>query len=184
MIVLASASPRRKQLLGEITDKFRVEESSYTEENGLQLSPKQLVAYLAEHKAISVYKNHTKDAVIGADTIVVLDDKILGKPHSVEEAEAMLQSLSDREHIVHTGVCICYMGKRLTSVTTSNVKFFPLTKEQINAYIQTNSPFDKAGGYGVQDSGFVEEIIGSYSNVMGFPKERVIKMLKKMEIAI
>ena len=119
--------------------------------------------------------------VIGADTVVVFGGRIIGKPKDEKQAFDILKELSGKTHSVYTGVCVVRGGKKKAFVRKSRVLFFPLTDERINSYIATGSPMDKAGAYGIQDSGFVKKIRGSYSNVMGLPVEKLRKILKKEE---
>ena len=116
--------------------------------------------------------------VIGCDTVVDLDGKVLGKPHSVDEAVSMLKSLSNRQHKVHTGVCVISQKSIHLFAETSSVTFDKLSDERIRNYVATGSPMDKAGAYGIQDSGFVSGIVGSYDNVMGLPTEKLFAILK------
>ncbi len=182
MLILASISPRRKELLSQITTKFVIKPSPYKEQHNLNLPPKLLAEYLATQKALAVAKNHVFDTVIGADTIVEKDGKILGKPKSEKEAEQMLQLLSNSVHFVHTGICIVKEGNINSQVVTSLVKFKNLSQKDISDYIATGSPFDKAGAYGVQDSNFVEYVDGSFTNVVGFPQDEIEQMLKELEV--
>lgn len=115
------------------------------------------------------------------DTVVVFGGRIIGKPKDEKQAFDILKELSGKTHSVYTGVCVVRGGKEKAFVRKSRVLFFPLTDERINSYIATGSPMDKAGAYGIQDSGFVKKIRGSYSNVMGLPVEKLRKILKKEE---
>lgn len=176
-VILASGSPRRKQLLGELLADFVVCPSN-AEEKPVGTTPIEIVESLAVSKASGIDIKDDDCVVIGADTIVVLDDEAIGKPHSVAQAQATLSKLSGRTHKVFTGVCIKGQNKREIFHVVSQVTFYKLTPKQISDYIATGSPFDKAGGYGVQDSGFVEKIVGSYTNVMGLPLEELKLKLK------
>lgn len=181
-VILASNSPRRKQLLADIVKDFSVIPCT-VEERPEGNTPADIVRELATAKASYIAEEHAEEIVIGADTIVVLDGKILGKPHSVEQATEMLSSMSGRTHQVFTGVCICFQGEKEVFFVTSQVTFSVLTQERIAEYIASGSPFDKAGGYGIQDSGFVQKIIGSYTNVMGLPVEELtLRMGKYLEL--
>jgi septum formation protein len=178
-IILASLSPRRKQLLKEIVSDFEIKAKN-TEEKADSKIPSQVVMQLASQKAIPVLNDEKEDCiVIGADTIVVHNGEILGKPASKAEAKRMLESLSDAEHIVYTGVCIATKTKTDIFFVRSAVLFYPLSEKQIDDYIATGSPFDKAGAYGIQDSGFVKAIKGSYTNVMGLPVDELKEHLMK-----
>ena len=190
--ILASASPRRKQLLKEIVETFDVLPAR-GEESAVCKDVETLVKTLATQKAREVATRKEADgkAVLGADTVVALDGKVLGKPKDEADARAMLQSLSGREHEVYTGVCISYpktTGEReeLVAAACTRVLFEDLTDEQIDSYIATGSPMDKAGAYGIQDGGLVRSIAGSFSNVVGLPVELVKEMVQtiKQELAI
>lgn len=132
-------------------------------------------------KACEVARLFPDATVIGADTVVVFGGRIIGKPKDEKQAFDILKELSGKTHSVYTGVCVVRGGKEKAFVRKSRVLFFPLTDERINSYIATGSPMDKAGAYGIQDSGFVKKIRGSYSNVMGLPVEKLRKILKKEE---
>ena len=171
--ILASASPRRKQLFSEIVPSFEIIPAK-GEEDGKGKSGAELVEELAFQKASEVaqLERAKNKAVLGADTIVCLQGKTLGKPHSQAEAFEMLSALSARTHEVYTGVCLIFpTGETQVFSDCSKVTFRALTKEEILKYIESGSPMDKAGAYGIQDSGFVEKIDGSYSNVVGLPVE-------------
>lgn len=132
-------------------------------------------------KACEVARLFPDATVIGADTVVVFGGRIIGKPKDEKQAFDILKELSGKTHSVYTGVCVVRGGKKKAFVRKSRVLFFSLTDERINSYIATGSPMDKAGAYGIQDSGFVKKIRGSYSNVMGLPVEKLRKILKKEE---
>lgn len=179
--VLASGSPRRKELLTSIVPQFEIKVSFEKEETDKTI-PQEIVMDLAKHKALNVAKVCEENTIVlGADTIVVFDGKILGKPKDINDAKQMLSSLSGKIHSVFTGMCIMVNGKTDVFFDKSEVEFFSLTGKQIDDYIATGSPFDKAGAYGIQDSGFVKNIIGSYSNVMGLSLEKLAIHLKKLE---
>lgn len=179
-IVLASASPRRKELLGKIIADFSVCPCSLKEERPA-LPPKKYVVYLAKFKADNVYEtlpDKSDSVVIGSDTIVVLDGRILSKPSDEKEAKEMLRALSGKTHSVLTGVCILSKERSKSFFVATRVRFFNLSDSRIDAYIATGSALDKAGAYGIQDSGFVKKIYGSYDNVMGLPTEKLTKEIK------
>ena len=139
---------------------------------------------LAEGKGGAVLKEFPDDIVLSADTVVCLDGKILGKPKTREEAYGMLTSMSGNTHVVYTGVCIKKGPKSFVFYDKAKVTFHPLTQKQINAYIDTGSPFDKAGAYGVQDDmgiAFVKKVTGDLSCVIGLPMAKVIERLNKLE---
>ena len=180
-IILASQSPRRKELLKFITEDFRVEVSNADESINASLSPEDTVIYLSGIKGEAVFRNNPDDCVISADTIVVLDGKILGKPRNEEEAFDMLYALSGKSHEVFTGVSIFTKNKKISFAERTEVKFCALTKEEINSYIASGEPFDKAGGYGIQGRGsvMIEGINGDYYNVMGLPVSRLARILRE-----
>ncbi len=169
-LVLASKSPRRSEILKNAGYEFtvRVADADETIPDGTK--PEDAVVFLAARKAMAV-KRTSDEIVLGADTIVVLDGKILGKPKDREDAYNMLKSLSGRIHSVFTGVCIVDNGKSLTFAEETQVEFLPLADEEIYTYIDTNDCYDKAGAYGVQGyaAKFVKRINGDYFNVVGLP---------------
>lgn len=171
MMILASASPRRRELLQWITPDFQVCPAEVDETIPSGMLPAEAVAMLSLKKAKAVSATHPQDIVLGADTIVVLDDQILGKPQSEQDAFQMLRMLSGKTHEVMTGVSICKQGIEETFVTISRVTFFELSDEEIWTYIHTGEPMDKAGAYGIQERGglFVKEIQGDYFNIVGLP---------------
>lgn len=169
-LVLASKSPRRSDILKTAGFDFtvRVADADETIPNGT--SPEDAVVLLSVRKAMAVERTED-ETVLGADTIVVLDNKILGKPQDREEAYNMLRSLSGRVHSVFTGVCVIEKGKTKTLCEETQVEFLPLTDEEIYTYIDTGDCYDKAGAYGIQGyaSKFVKRINGDYFNVVGLP---------------
>lgn len=169
-LILASKSPRRSEILKTAGYDFviRVADADETIPEGT--SPEDAVVLLAARKAMAVDRADN-ETVLGADTIVVLDDKILGKPKDREDAFNMLKNLSGRVHSVFTGVCIVEKGKSMTLCEETKVEFMPLTDEEIYTYIDTNDCYDKAGAYGIQGyaSKFVRGINGDYFNVVGLP---------------
>ena len=178
MLILASASPRRRELLQTICSDFTVAPSLY-EERASGLSAQQTVLLFAEGKAREVLSRFPRALVLGADTVVSLDGRILGKPKSEEEAAEMLRALSGRTHEVFTGVCLAGEGFLRKEVVKTEVTFRTLDEKFIAAYVASGSPMDKAGGYGIQDGDLVASYKGSYSNVVGLPLERVRALLKE-----
>ena len=179
MFILASASPRRKMLLSEAGFEFEVCPSRAEEIKGEDLPPEKLATRNAEIKAEDVYARK-KMPCLGADTIVVLDGKILGKPADRSENARFLKKLSNNTHQVVTGFCLIVDGKKYVGSVTSDVTFNDLTDELIISYVDGGYGLDKAGGYGVQDGfALVRRIDGSYSNVVGLPMEAVSKLLKE-----
>lgn len=173
-LILASASPRRKELLSLAGFDFEVITSSVDEVVDPMLEPCELVVSLAKQKAKDVAANNPGKTVIGADTVVVLNGKVLGKPRDEQDAVRMLQELSGKTHEVYTGVYIVSGNKSKGFYECTKVKFCTLTREQIEAYVATKEPMDKAGSYGIQGKGcvLVEGIEGDYFNVVGFPVSR------------
>lgn len=180
-LILASQSPRRKELLGYITENFTVKVSDADESFDPSLPPEEIAKTLASIKGEAVFAFHTDDTVISADTIVVLGSSILGKPRSEQEAFSMLKSLSGKTHSVFTGVCILSVDKKICFAEKTEVNFCTLSDEDINSYIATNEPFDKAGAYGIQGKGsvLISSIKGDYYNVMGLPVAKLNKALKE-----
>ena len=173
-IILASASPRRKELLKEIVGGFEVIPSRGEERADLSLPPEEIVRRLAKQKAESVFAGNADALVIGADTIVYFEGKVLGKPKYEEDAARMLRALSGRGHEVYTGYCLLSAGKELCGAVCSRVLFRHLTEEYIRRYVAGGSPLDKAGSYGIQDEdGPVLSFEGSYTNIIGLPVEEI-----------
>lgn len=179
MIILASKSPRRKELLSLITADFEIIPAVGEERADRSLPPQKYVCELARHKAEEIAARYPDDTVIGADTIVVINGEILGKPHDEADAKRMLRLLSGTEHSVFTGVCIICQNKKIIFCDETKVRFFGLTDGEIDAYTASGEPFDKAGAYGIQDTGalLVSGITGDYYNVMGLPVGRLYREL-------
>ena len=181
-IILASASPRRKEILENTNIKFDIISSSIEELILGGESPCQMVLRLAFEKGIDIASKHKSDLVISADTIVVLDDNVLGKPKDEEEARQMISNLSGRTHQVITGISLINLenNKKIIDYVVSNVKFKKLSKDDINDYIKTKESLDKAGAYGIQGYGaiLVEEIQGDYFNIVGLPISKLSDLLK------
>lgn len=171
MIILASASPRRRELLEQIGCKFEVITSNADEITDAGLEPHQLVVENAHLKAAAVAAEHPEYPVLGSDTVVSLDGHIYGKPRDKEHAREMLKAFSGRTHQVITGIVLAWKGKFWQAWETTEVVFSPLSADQIDAYIATGEPADKAGAYAIQGRAavFVDGIRGSYSNVVGLP---------------
>ena len=187
-IILASQSPRRRQLLGQIgLDHFIVRPARGEEVMDPALSPAQLVEELSRQKAREVAgASDPGDLVIAADTVVAIDGRVLGKPHDREEACAMLSALSGREHTVYTGVTVCRDDRMLTQHEATQVRFRPLSPREIQAYVDSGESMDKAGAYGVQELGalLVEGIRGDYFNVVGLPLCRLGQMLSQFGVEL
>lgn len=185
-IVLASASPRRRELLTMLGLRdFKIIPAKGEEHIDDEMSPGQAVCTLAESKAVEVARLCKAEyVIIAADTLVALDGDILGKPGSTEEAVSMLSRLSGRSHTVFTGVTVARGDEIITELEKTAVYFRKMTRREIEAYVATGEPMDKAGAYGAQGIGalFVERIEGDFFNVMGLPICRLSKMLKKLDV--
>lgn len=181
-IILASASPRRKELLAQIRREFEVSALNLPEKSAY-LRPHRLVCDLACQKAGDLPARYPDDIVVSADTIVWFEGEVYGKPRDEKEAEEYLTRMSGEWHTVYTGVCVTQGVRRIVFYDKSRVKFRKLSQEQIRAYIRDKRPLDKAGAYGIQDNEVVERYRGSYSNIMGLPVERLDEVLKRMESA-
>lgn len=181
-IILASGSPRRREILANTNAKFDVLTSDVDERIFKFEEPTQLVLRLAFEKCMDIAINNPESLVIGADTIVALDNEILGKPKNEDEAFDMLSKLSNREHQVITGMSIVNIenNKKIVDYTISNVKFKNLTDQDIRDYISTGECLDKAGSYGIQGYGalLVKEIQGDYFNIVGLPISKLSDILK------
>lgn len=183
--ILASNSPRRKELLEKFNYNFEIIKSNFDENSAPNLPPKLKVKFLAYKKAESVYLSQINTSeeilVLGADTIVVYKKNILGKPLDEEDAIKMLNLLNGKKHTVLTGYSVITNKKIITKYNKTKVFFNNLTHDQITDYVKTFKPFDKAGSYGIQDGyNLVKKIKGSYNNVVGLPIEFIDKILKKI----
>lgn len=185
-IVLASASPRRKELLLQIGIRPEII-ISHVEERITSDIPSQVVMELASQKAMDVAKDRTEGTlVIGSDTVVAADGKILGKPGSHEEAYQMMKELAGRSHQVYTGVCLVLKGAEKDRVVTffdeTDVEVYPMTDREIWEYAMSEEPMDKAGAYAIQGffARYVKGLCGSYANVMGLPVSRLYQEMKTL----
>jgi septum formation protein len=185
-LILASASPRRRELLQQFGIKFDIDPAAGPEKAPAGAGPADTVAALSRQKAEEVSARHPGCLVIGSDTVVELDGEILGKPRDKDDAFRMLRSLSGREHRVYTGVTLAQDGAITTQVETTRVFFRPLTDQEIRAYIATGEPMDKAGAYGYQGiaSLFIQGIEGDYFNVVGLPLCRLGQMLAERGVSL
>ena len=185
-VVLASSSPRRQDLLRLLCSNFEVIPSQIDEIQRPGETPCQMVLRLAKEKAMAIRQIRPNSIVIAADTVVVCDDQILGKPINAEEARSMLRRLSGRTHEVFTGLCVVKGEAVAVDVASTIVKFAPISNEEIEAYLGTGEPFDKAGAYATQGiaARFVEGIEGCYFNVVGLPVSLLYRMLKKPEFRL
>lgn len=184
MIILASASPRRSELLKQIDCDFKVEVAEVEEVSGDDLSPEELCVVNARLKAQAVSKLYPDIPVLGADTVVSLDGHIYGKPKDAEDACAMLGLLSGKKHLVTTGIAFAWNGVSWVDYDDTWVYFADMTNEQITRYVNTGEPLDKAGSYGIQGraAAYIKKIDGSYSNVVGLPLHSTLKLAEKAGI--
>ena len=186
-IILASNSPRRRELLAGLDLEFEVKVLDGIDESYPDM-PRQLVAQYIAGKKADAYRTalNESDLVITADTVVIVDNEILGKPRDEQDAKAMLRRISGRSHKVVTGVCLLTPGNRREFSVSTDVTFKSLTDEEIDYYVEHYRPLDKAGAYGIQEwIGYVgvTALNGSYFNVMGFPVQRIYSELMKMQDA-
>jgi septum formation protein len=181
-LILASGSPRRKELLQQIQLSFSIEVSHADETFPQDLQPDEVVMELSKRKAASVAAGHPGAFVIGSDTVVVHDGAILGKPEDSSHAKEMLRKLSGSTHSVYTGVAIVKDEQEKMFYKKTDVTFWELTEEEIDTYAASGEPLDKAGGYGIQGLGafLVKEIRGDYFSVVGLPISQVYRSLKEM----
>jgi septum formation protein len=184
-LILASASPRRSELLRKARLVFRVEPAHVPEERTDGEDPMEYAKRLASDKARAIAAKHPNDIVLGADTIVIADGHVLEKPMDEADAARMLRMLSGRTHEVTTGVCLCGPHVEVVETETTRVVVAELSEQEIADYIHTGEPMDKAGAYGIQGmfSRWVTGVEGDYSNVVGLPIARVCRMLKSAGIA-
>ncbi|MBE6973094.1 MAG: septum formation inhibitor Maf [Ruminococcaceae bacterium] len=185
-LILASQSPRRRELLERMgLTEFEIRPAAGEENASPDLTPAQLVEELSRQKAREIALTaEGDDVIIAADTVVAADERVLGKPHSTQEAQEMLRFLSGRTHTVYTGITVRRGEQELTQYEATQVLFRPLTEGEIAAYVATGEPMDKAGAYGIQGRGcvLVEGIRGDYYNVMGLPVCRLALMLREFGI--
>ena len=183
-LILASASPRRRELMGQLDIPFTVIPAVGPEEPPTGASADETARALSLAKAREIAQSHPGAAVIGADTVVEIDGEILGKPKNGADAMRMLRLLSGREHRVCTGVTLIAGGKTLSEVETTRVFFRAMTEKEIAAYVATGEPMDKAGAYGYQGRAaiYVERIEGDYFNVVGLPLCRLGQMLSALGV--
>lgn len=182
-LVLASQSPRRSELLTTAGFQFTIRVRPVEEQRAPGEAPEAYVRRLAREKAEAVWEGHDVEVVLGADTVVVLDGEVLEKPRDADDARRMLALLSGREHIVITGICLRHLrGAEVDSVTTS-VHFLPLSGKEIDDYVASGEPMDKAGAYAIQGlaSKFIDRIEGDFSNVVGLPVYQVYRYFKKIK---
>lgn len=186
-IILASSSPRRRELLSIITRRFTVQTSDCDETIAEGTGPIKAVRELSLRKAAAVWAQQADPAhtaVIGSDTVVYIDGEILGKPHSHEQAVAMISRLAGRSHTVCTGVTVITAEEIHTFHETTEVRFYPLTPQEVEWYCSLEEPYDKAGAYGIQAAGalLVQGLDGDYFNVMGLPIAALARHLREMGV--
>ena len=184
-VILASNSPRRKELLAGLDLDFEVKVLPNIDESYPENLPAMEVSEYISQKKAEAYKGliRENDVVITADTVVICENEIMGKPHGAEDAQRMLRKLSNKSHQVTTGVCITTLKEQVHFSVTTHVSFKELTDDEINYYIATYKPFDKAGAYGIQEwIGYIgcTGLDGSYYNVMGLPVQRIYRELLKL----
>lgn len=178
--IVASASPRRREILENAGYTFEIIPSDADETVEEGVSPEETVCELSRRKALSVLSANPDAVVFGCDTVVALDGQILGKPENDEDAKRMLRTLSGRRHTVSTGVCIADGNNVKTFFNTTEVEFYPLSEETVESYVSTGECSDKAGAYGIQGYGrvLVKEISGDYFSVMGLPVSQTARVLR------
>ena len=182
-IILASKSPRRSEILETMGVEFETDVADVDESVSDTLSPVEAVCEISKRKAKKVAERHADDEiVISADTVVVIDGKIIGKPKDKEDAFNIIKSLSGRTHEVYTGFTVCGKGRTKTDFEVTKVHFKQLCDDDIRRYVATGEPMDKAGAYGIQQKGnlFVEYIHGDYYNVVGFPISKICVTIKEI----
>ena len=181
MFILASGSPRRKELLQQINARFEIRISAAEELSGDSISPAEMVEKNAAAKAQAVARLYPNHAVLGADTVVALDGHTYGKPDSREDAIRMLKEFSGRMHQVLTGIAWVYNGHLFTDVVKTDVEFAQLADTEIERYVKSGEPMDKAGAYAIQGAAaeFIAGIHGSYSNVVGLPLNATVRLARK-----
>ena len=190
-LILASASPRRKELLKNLGYAFSIEVCDL-DENSDKTKPFELVMDLAQTKAKAIMDMHAGEdvIVIGADTVVANESEILGKPRDLEHAKEMISSLQGKIHQVYTGVCLYWnnekINQNLTFFEKTDVEVYPMTTEEIEAYVATKECEDKAGSYAIQGlfSPYIKGISGDYNNVVGLPVARIYQEIKKLGLVI
>ena len=183
-IILASQSPRRKELLEKCGYPFEIDVADIDESISNTKDLNEEIRQLSIRKAKAVLERHEDCIVIGSDTIVVIDHEVLGKPHTKEEAKEMLEKLSGKTHQVITGIAIISNQRTYSNTSTSYVTFEVLSKEEIDKYVATNEPMDKAGAYAIQGiaSRYIKSINGDYYSIMGFPVSMVYEELKNIDL--
>ena len=180
-LILASGSPRRRELLSLYTTDFTVCASDFDESSVHADTPAKLVEKLARGKCLAVAAQHPGAVVIGCDTVVDVDGCVFGKPHDPEDAKRMLRALSGATHRVHTGVCVSDGVRTESFVDSCRVTFFPIGETEIEAYTATAEPYDKAGAYAIQGRAalWLDHIEGDYYTIMGLPVSRTVQLVQR-----
>lgn len=185
-IILASTSPRRKELLEKAGLVFDIEASNYEEDMSLPLTPGELVKFLSRKKAENIALNHNDAIIISGDTIVFSEGSVFGKPHTPSRAKEMLKILSGKEHSVFSGFTVIdtLNNKIFSDAVEAKVKFRNISDDEIDEYIKTGEPLSRAGGYAIQTVKdiFVESMNGDYNSIVGFPIDEIMKTLKSFGI--
>ncbi len=184
-LILASGSPRRKEILENAGYEFDIVPSEYVEDLTLDMPPHELARHLSEGKAWDVARTHSDSVVLAADTFIAFEGHLLGKPHTPEEAQRMLRTLSGRTHSVITGFTVVQYSRVVSRSVETKVLFKELSDSDINDYIATGEPLDKAGAYAIQGIGerLVQDIEGDYLNVVGLPLAEVMDVLHEFDIS-
>jgi septum formation protein len=187
-IILASSSPRRKELLNQLGLKFEVAKSNFEEDMSLNMKPKSLARFLSRKKAEDVATKYDDAIIIAADTFISLGDEILGKPHTKERAKKMLRKISGKTLDVITGFTVMdtKSNKKISKSIITKVFIRNLNNSEIKSYVATKEPLDKAGAFGIQEKGvlLIKKIEGSYTNVVGLPLTELVYVLKSFKITI
>ncbi len=182
MLILASKSPRRRELLSLYTESFEIIVAETDEEPYCGGEVSEYVMALAEKKAEAVADTHPQDTVLGADTVVAFDGKVLGKPRDKAHAKEMLTAMSEKNQEVYTGVCIISKGEKRCFFEKTDVCFRALSEREIDDYVATGDCLDKAGAYGIQGGAgeFVSRVLGDYFNVIGLPMKKTARVLSEI----
>ncbi len=182
MVILASASPRRKELLSKIISDFKVIPSNIDEESIIndRIPAKDIPEFLSTKKALDIHSKYPDDTIIAADTAIIFDNKIYGKPKNEDDAKSMLKTFSNNTHYVITGVCIICDNKTISFSSINEVEFYDLSDKEINQYLETDEYKDKAGSYAIQGQGamLVSSIKGDYYSIVGLPVSQINRILK------
>ena len=182
MIILASSSPRRKELLSKIINNFEIIVSEIDEEKLItkDLNVMDVPEFLSTKKALDVFNKHPNDLIIAADTAIIFDNKIYGKPNDKSDAKKMLNTFSNNSHYVVTGVCIISNKKTISFSSINEVCFYKLSEQEIDEYLSSDEYKDKAGSYAIQGNGalFISNIKGDYNSIIGLPISQINRILK------